>query len=101
MAASTKTQPLGDNISDILAMSITEKPASGDKSTDELLKQIKELNKALALSEEAVRISESVFDVVFVIVVCIRVFFTFLAERCNCMSSSAIPIRCCLSSVCL
>jgi len=37
-------------------MSVSEKPGTEAKSRDELLKQVKELNKTLALSEEAVSI---------------------------------------------
>ena len=52
VAPSTQTQR--QNVSDVLAVSITEKPGSAANSRDELLKQVKELNKTLALSEEAV-----------------------------------------------
>jgi len=51
MAASTQTQAQGQNVSDVVGLSTSDKPA---KSRDDLLKQIKELNRALSLSEEAV-----------------------------------------------
>jgi len=44
----------GQNVSDVLAKSASEKAGSAANNRDELMKQIKELNRALALSEEAV-----------------------------------------------
>ena len=57
--AQTRTQT--QNVSDVVSKSIVDKPAGKPEvgksaaSRDDLLRQIKELNKALALSEEAVR----------------------------------------------
>jgi len=51
------TQSRSPNVSDVVTKSVTERPESSERNRDEMMKQIRQLNKALELSEEAVRTS--------------------------------------------
>ena len=55
--APPSTQTRNPHVANVVPKSVTEKPDSSASSREQLLKQIKQLQKALELSEEAVKTS--------------------------------------------